>query len=214
MEAANGQMRKDDRREDEERRLCPDAHGALLVERGIVADAMRAVGRVEPLSREEVREWLADLAGAPEEAVVIIAAASLARSRMPLDEPPWDPAPLIVGPVRLGRRRSGRYVSRKSQDPWVTKPVLRSRGWTETSIRRFLPAPERFKRNPMGRYRPMPLWHPETVARIEATGEWREWLEKSLRRRDTDMRTLARREPGNAFRRRAVDEAIKGARRP
>jgi hypothetical protein len=75
----------------------------------------------------------------------------------------------------------------------VTKPILRSRGWTDAAVRDFLPEPEGLKRNPRfpATGSPMPVWRPATVAASEATSGWRDWLERSLRRRDTTLEALA-----------------------
>ncbi|MDA1361765.1 hypothetical protein O1R50_19205 [Glycomyces luteolus] len=75
----------------------------------------------------------------------------------------------------------------------MTKPILRSRGWTDSAVRDFLPEPEGLKPNPrfaaIGA--PMPVWRPATVASVEATPEWQAWLERSLRRRRTTLEALA-----------------------
>jgi hypothetical protein len=70
---------------------------------------------------------------------------------------------------------------------------LRSRGWTDAAVRDFLPEPEGLKPNPRfaATGAPMPVWRPATVAAAEATSEWREWLERSLRRRRTTLEALA-----------------------
>ncbi|WP_205326750.1 hypothetical protein [Glycomyces sp. YM15] len=76
---------------------------------------------------------------------------------------------------------------------WVTRPILRSRGWTDAAVRDFLPEPEGFKPNPRfaSTGAPMPVWRPATVASAEATPEWQVWLERSLRRRRTTLEALA-----------------------
>lgn len=76
---------------------------------------------------------------------------------------------------------------------WVTKPILRSRGWTDAAVRDFLPEPEGLKPNPRfpASGAPMPVWRPATVAAAGAEPEWREWLERSLRRRRTTLEALA-----------------------
>jgi hypothetical protein len=76
---------------------------------------------------------------------------------------------------------------------WITKPILRARGWTDAGIRDFLPAPEGYKKNPhySSAGAPMPVWSPETVAGAEAGKEWQAWLEKSLTRRKTTLAALA-----------------------
>ncbi|MQM26588.1 hypothetical protein [Glycomyces albidus] len=85
------------------------------------------------------------------------------------------------------------YVRIGDKSVWLTKPMLRSRGWTEAAIRDFLPGPEALKPNPRFAISgaPMPVWKPETVARAEADPEWRAWLERSLKRRQTTLEALA-----------------------
>jgi hypothetical protein len=90
---------------------------------------------------------------------------------------------------------TGSSVARERSDPvrfaadsddriWITKPILRSRGWTDAAIRDFLPAPEGHKLNPhYSTAPPMPVWTPETVAEAEGNQMWKDWLAKSLRRR-------------------------------
>lgn len=74
--------------------------------------------------------------------------------------------------------------SRPTPTVWVTKPILKTRGWTETAIRDFLPAPESHRDNPHPEARrPMPLWRAETVAKAESDPVWRHWLRQSLARR-------------------------------
>jgi hypothetical protein len=74
--------------------------------------------------------------------------------------------------------------SRRGQTVWVTRPILKTRGWTDTAIREFLPAPERHRENPHPQARrPMPLWRAETVAKAESDPVWRHWLRQSLVRR-------------------------------
>jgi hypothetical protein len=95
---------------------------------------------------------------------------------------------------------------------WVTRPILQSRGWTDTAIREFLPKPERRQPNPHpgGAGRPMQLWSARTVARAEATVAWRQWLRSSLSRRRISTEDLADLPKGEGFRRRAAaaDAAI------
>ncbi|WP_156925740.1 hypothetical protein [Glycomyces arizonensis] len=141
--------------------------------------------------------------------------------------PPWevDPSqPRIVrlsgGPVTLSP--TGAELPPKPKRPhraggglWVGKPLLRRRGWTETAIRDFLPKPERLQRNPhpRGRNRPMPLWRPETVAKAEASPQWRDWLQDSLERRRTTLGDLSATAPqgDRAADERAVDDAAEDA---
>lgn len=94
---------------------------------------------------------------------------------------------------------------------WVTKPILRTRGWTDTAICDFLPRPERYKSNPhhAGARRPMPLWSAETVGRVEATMAWQAWLARSLLRRRTSLDALrASRDQGFLRRTAAVNAAV------
>ncbi|MEW1700748.1 hypothetical protein [Streptomyces sp. NPDC091278] len=76
---------------------------------------------------------------------------------------------------------------------WVSVPMLRARGWTDASIRSFLPAPEHTRANPhfSSAGAPQALWSPRTVGRAEAEPEWRVWLEGSLARRRTTLAALA-----------------------
>ena len=87
---------------------------------------------------------------------------------------------------------------------WVTKPILRTRGWTDAAVRDFLPEPERHQDNPHpgGAGRPMPLWSAATVGRAEATVAWQTWLRQSLRRRSRNLDDLFD-TPDTPFRRRA-----------
>ncbi|MEU6860378.1 hypothetical protein AB0B28_16090 [Glycomyces sp. NPDC046736] len=101
---------------------------------------------------------------------------------------PVDPAPEAEVPVR----RRPQFVAQGDTTVWVTKPLLRSRGWTEGGIRAFLPEAEALKPNP--RYAisgsPMQVWRAATVAAAERRPEWREWLERSLHRRGTTLEEL------------------------
>lgn len=85
------------------------------------------------------------------------------------------------------------FVQRGDPTVWITKSFLRSRGWTDAAVRDFLPEPEGLKPNPRfaATGAPMPVWRPETVAAAEASPEWRAWLERSLRRRQTTLAALA-----------------------
>jgi hypothetical protein len=91
---------------------------------------------------------------------------------------------------------------------WVTQPILRIRRWTDAAIRDFLPAPERRKPNPhLSSGRLMPLWSAATVARVEATAEWQDWLDASLRRRGLTLHDLAASAKGRCFRERIRNAA-------
>jgi hypothetical protein len=94
-----------------------------------------------------------------------------------------------------GSKAPGRpqFVSSRDGTVWVTKPILRSRGWTDAAVRDFLPEPEGLKPNPRFAVTgaPMPVWRPATVAAAEADPEWKAWLERSLQRRGTTLETLA-----------------------
>lgn len=84
------------------------------------------------------------------------------------------------------QERSGRarYVADSNDRIWITKPILRSRGWTDAAIRDFLPAPEGHKLNPhYSTAPPLPVWTPKTVAAAESSYMWKDWLAKSLHRR-------------------------------
>lgn len=103
------------------------------------------------------------------------------------------------------------FVRNTEERVWVSRPILKARGWTDAAIRDFLPEPEGLKPNPRfaGSGHPMPVWLPETVAEAEARERWQRWLQKSLRRRTTTLRALAETDDAN-FRGRldAVQEAI------
>lgn len=104
------------------------------------------------------------------------------------------------------------YVRMGDKSVWLTKPMLRARGWTESAIRDFLPGPEALKPNPRFAVSgaPMPVWRPVTVAKAESDPKWRAWLERSLQRRQTTLADLAD-SPDQEFRTRLelADQAIK-----
>ncbi|WP_335989018.1 hypothetical protein [Glycomyces sp. MUSA5-2] len=104
------------------------------------------------------------------------------------------------------------YVRMGDKSVWLTKPMLRARGWTESAIRDFLPGPEALKPNPRFAVSgaPMPVWRPVTVAKAESDPKWRAWLERSLQRRQTTLAALAD-SPDQEFRTRLelADQAIK-----
>jgi hypothetical protein len=86
---------------------------------------------------------------------------------------------------------------------WITRPILQTRGWTDTAIRAFLPAPERFLWNPHTHVgRPMPLWRAATVASAESTAEFEQWLRRSLTRRRLSRDDLTDAIVGAGFRQR------------
>lgn len=119
---------------------------------------------------------------------------------------------------RAGARgeRVRRFVRRADGAVWVTKPLLRSRGWTEAAIRDFLPEPEGLKPNPRfaATGAPMQVWRPETVAAAEAGAEWQDWLERSLRRRKTTLEALAEsKDPDFKVRVAVVEAAITASRK-
>lgn len=149
----------------------------------------------EPL-REHFTRWLvrslisgdgqaADAAEPPE----LPAAAPTAAP--PQDRNKADPLPperqVVAAPPRP------KFVKRGDGAVWVTKAVLRSRGWTDAAVRDFLPEPEGLKPNPRfaATGAPMPVWRPATVAAAEHTTEWQDWLERSLRRRQKTLEVLA-----------------------
>ncbi|MFB9658610.1 hypothetical protein ACFQS3_20435 [Glycomyces mayteni] len=121
----------------------------------------------------------------------------------PQPDPPASPEP------QTGRPQ---YVRMGDKSVWLTKPMLRSRGWTEAAIRDFLPGPEALKPNPRFAVSgaPMPVWRPATVAKAESDPKWRAWLERSLNRRQTTLADLAE-TPDLEFRNRIelADQAIK-----
>jgi hypothetical protein len=95
--------------------------------------------------------------------------------------------------VAAGSLSRPQFVRSRDGTVRVTRPILRTRGWTDTAIRDLLPEPEGLKPNPRfaATGSPMPVWRPATVAAAEATTEWREWLERSLQRRRTTLQALA-----------------------
>ncbi|WP_157974782.1 hypothetical protein [Glycomyces dulcitolivorans] len=136
-----------------------------------------------------------------------------------MDPPP--PAPPLREPDSESRSESPpprpQYVRIGDRSVWLTKPMLRSRGWTEAAIRDFLPGPEALKPNPRFAVSgaPMPVWKPETVARAEADPEWRAWLERSLQRRQTTLEALADTDdPEFRTRLELADQAIKDRTAP
>jgi hypothetical protein len=107
--------------------------------------------------------------------------------------------------AEANRRNDLPRLPRHKAEPtvWVTRPILRIRGWTDAAIRDFLPEPERRKPNPhLLSGRPMPFWSAATVARVEATTEWQAWLERSLARRGLTLHDLAVSAKGRHFRER------------
>lgn len=110
------------------------------------------------------------------------------RIRGPVSASVVDLVPEAEAPVR----RRPQFVAQGDTTVWVTKPLLRSRGWTEGGIRAFLPGAEALKPNP--RYAisgaPMQVWRAATVAAAERRPEWRAWLERSLHRRGTTLEEL------------------------
>lgn len=104
-------------------------------------------------------------------------------------------------------RRTEPEPSRRTDRPpstvWITKPILKTRGWTEAAIREFLPRPEKHYSNPHVKGRsPMPLWSARTVGRVEATDDWQLWLAQSLVRRGITLRHLTESIRDNGFRHR------------
>jgi hypothetical protein len=100
---------------------------------------------------------------------------------------------LTTGTSAMQERRGPVTLVADSNDRiWITKPILRSRGWTDAAIRDFLPAPEGHKLNPhYSTAPPMPVWTPETVASAERGQMWKDWLAKSLRRRGLTLPPMA-----------------------
>lgn len=131
----------------------------------------------------------------------------------PEPAPPDDP--LGYGPLPLewqGPPAPPRpqFVRQRDGTVWLTKPILRTRGWTDSAVRDFLPEPEGLKPNPRfaSTGAPMPVWRPATVAAAEAGPEWQAWLERSLQRRRTTLEALAATEDADF---RARMEAAKAA---
>jgi hypothetical protein len=68
------------------------------------------------------------------------------------------------------------------QEDFVTRSMLRSRGWTETAIREFLPPPAHKTDWKHPQWPPVSVWAPQAVAAVENSPEWEQWLGQSLRR--------------------------------
>jgi hypothetical protein len=113
------------------------------------------------------------------------------------------------GRDQLHPRQPVRFVRDTEDQVWLTKPILRTRGWTEAGIRDFLPPPEGCKRNPRfpGSGAPMPVWSAESVAKAESTPAWKDWLYRSLERRNTSIAALEAAIEDDDFRRRAQTAA-------
>lgn len=68
-------------------------------------------------------------------------------------------------------------------------PELKSRGWTEAGIRRFLGEPDAWAPNPFYRSAaPMRFYERVRVERVEGTAEWQVWLEARRRRGEAASR--------------------------
>jgi hypothetical protein len=98
-------------------------------------------------------------------------------------------------PPRPQSRRQPDHVTyvadRKGRIDWVTKPVLKTRGWTDAGIRRFLGEPGGYKVNPhYAATSPMGVWSVAQVAAAEASESWQAWLAASLARRNTTLDQL------------------------
>lgn len=111
----------------------------------------------------------------------------------------YSEAPTCTAPQPNPRPRS-----RPVPTVWVTKPILKSRGWTDTAIRGFLPAPESRCENPHPQARRrMPLWRAATVAKAESDPVWQYWLRQSLARRRLTLDDLLDTANDRAFLQRA-----------
>lgn len=154
--------------------------------------------RSEPAGAVAAREPSSPVLSETRSAVLIEPPDPVSTTRSPalrgpsLDHPlVYDPLPLEwQGPPSPPRPQ---FVRQRDGTVWLTKPILRSRGWTDSAVRDFLPEPEGFKPNPRfaATGSPMPVWRPATVAAAEATAGWQGWLERSLRRRRTTLEALA-----------------------
>ncbi|MFF3787174.1 hypothetical protein [Streptomyces sp. NPDC001933] len=147
-------------------------------------DVTWSSARVRKVRREQPRpEWLVNayqeyrLAGEERAQQKVVAGQ---------EETAWRAAPAPPR-HRAPASRAPRAVN------WVSVPILRTRGWTDTAIRNFLPDPEKTRANPhfSTAGAPQRLWSPGTVGRAEATPKWQAWLEKSLARRKTTLAALA-----------------------
>lgn len=144
------------------------------------------------------------------------------RTRVLLDESeiqrrlsrPGKPTLAELYATESQRARQSRYSEDEPSNPlrfaesiWLTRPILHARGWTDTAIRDFLPAPERHRNltRRRGSNHKTPQWSARTVARAEATAAWQLWLKDSLRKRNLtaqDLNAMARKD---AFRHRILE---------
>ncbi|MEU6861441.1 hypothetical protein AB0B28_21510 [Glycomyces sp. NPDC046736] len=116
---------------------------------------------------------------------------------------------------RRETRPPSKPAARAPSTVWITRPILHARGWTDDAIRKHLPAPERTRPNPHHRrYKPMPLWRAETVARAESTKAWQTWLNESLSRRRNMSGPNPRKDPDFPRRAAKAANAITASRRP
>jgi hypothetical protein len=178
--------------------------------------------RPAPASAANRPETLPETAKQASRRTALLAPPSAATdAAAPEPAPPDDP--LGYGPLPLewqGPPAPPRpqFVRQRDGTVWLTKPILRTRGWTDSAVRDFLPEPEGLKPNPrFASTAPMPVWRPATVAAAEAGPEWQAWLERSLQRRRTTLEALAETEDADFRARmeaaRAAIEAERGASR-
>ena len=108
------------------------------------------------------------------------------------------------GPTYIAPRPNPRPRPRPAPTIWVTRPILKARGWTDTAIRDFLPEPESHCGNPHPQARRrMPLWRAATVAEAESDPAWQYWLRRSLARRRVTLDDLLDPSNDRAFLQRA-----------
>lgn len=75
-------------------------------------------------------------------------------------------------------------VERKDDEFITMSDLKRERGWTDTSIKKFAPIPDHFVKNPHYKSAaPMRLYRVSRIREIEATPEFQDYMEKSMRRR-------------------------------
>ncbi|MEU5871912.1 hypothetical protein AB0A73_10165 [Glycomyces sp. NPDC047369] len=188
-------------------------------------DYTRFPERSAPPPAESVATPPAPPLGAPPAALV--AKPPAAPATAPPTAPPAPPfvASPSASPAAPVLDRQGeppptprpQYVRMGDKSVWLTKPMLRARGWTESAIRDHLPGPEALKPNPRFAISgaPMPVWRPATVALAESDPKWQAWLERSLQRRQTTLAALAD-SPDLEFRTRLelADQAIRDSLAP
>lgn len=75
---------------------------------------------------------------------------------------------------------------------YYNKSELKDRDWTEASIKKFLGSPDKTARNSRRRKSPILLYDKNRVHDIEDSPQFKAWLEKSARRRESARRAAAK----------------------